>query len=1250
MKIERIVLCNLASIEGEQVVDFTKEPLRSAGLFAITGDTGSGKSTLLDAICLALYNRAPRFDDAERLTRFDGRKLNSDTELQAGDTRNILRRGCREGFCEVTFTIPGGTTYRAGWNLKLKRTGTYNKVTRSLERVKPHGERYDEREVDQRIPALIGLDYTQFTRTVILAQNSFANFLRAKQADKSALLEKLTGTAIYGRISRQIYQLNDEANRAYELLATRIEALGTNKMDEADLKQAEESHLLHKSRLNEADQRLKTITEQLQWYAHYDRLAAEHKQHELALQTAHHNYAALYTQQALLERYDQVLCILPLFREIKVMKTNVQTLKTQIETATAETNTCRKQLETAKAQHEAARTVRTEAERTLRERQPQLNAGYALQGEIGASAAELKKKKEAIRQTQVTVAERRTLLASTHNEQNKVQQHITELTQQIQALAVHQRMFEKVDRIREKLARLYEVAEEEKNLRKRYDELQRQQTEQSRTLEQLEAQRTDTESQLETLQAERRIYKQNNYGLDSSELQERYTRNNHILQQLQRAQDLWYRISMGYDTITEKTPDLARRKLLLEQNRTVVAQLAQQVEILSATCERMNTAYTLSQSENIVQLRRRLKEGTACPLCGATHHPYHTETEQELGILISNLEKEYRETADELHLKQEQLQALQREQALEDGLIHAEELHLEQTRKQLKADITGWQAFDTLDTSFTDCSESVNRNARRLLIEQLLEGTGKRVDEARTALDTYNHHQQLINKLSEQIDGLERHLTDTSNRLNEERTAVRVTNSTLEELQKHNQHLDRARRELYEELEEHITLPGWYTEWQQSPENFRNRFERLTNEWNKLKEEAAQTELTAYRVQESVKNIQSVLEEAERHAASVQEETEMLQDAIVHKENELKKLFGNEQPDVVAKRLQLAVQQAAETETSLAQQYNDAHSLWKHRQGQAQSLQEQRFSREGELANRRAELDLWIRRFNADHPAVQFAELERLFGDTRNWNALRNEITQRKEAVTLAQNRLQTTQQQILELKAATGRPSGKDEESREALQANSQELQAHRETIYEELSAVNLRIMAHRHSLEQIGKLADELETLQQQKKRWNSLSALFGSADGKRFREQAQCYTFLFLVEHANRQLEKLSPRYRLRNIPNTLGLEIIDRDMFDETRPVNSLSGGETFIVSLGLALGLSSLSSGNLSIGSLFIDEGFGNLDNDSLELVMDALGNLQTAQGRKVGVISHTEQIRSRITPQIRLIKQPTGGKSTIEIY
>ena len=109
MKIEKITLSNLTSIEGEQTIDFTEEPLRSAGLFAITGDMGSGKSTILDAICLALYNKAPRFDNVDRIPTDDLKlAVEKSQQVQANNSASILRRGQKQGGVSVTFTTPSG--------------------------------------------------------------------------------------------------------------------------------------------------------------------------------------------------------------------------------------------------------------------------------------------------------------------------------------------------------------------------------------------------------------------------------------------------------------------------------------------------------------------------------------------------------------------------------------------------------------------------------------------------------------------------------------------------------------------------------------------------------------------------------------------------------------------------------------------------------------------------------------------------------------------------------------------------------------------------------------------------------------------------------------------------------------------------------------------------------------------------------------------------------------------------------------
>ena len=190
-------------------------------------------------------------------------------------------------------------------------------------------------------------------------------------------------------------------------------------------------------------------------------------------------------------------------------------------------------------------------------------------------------------------------------------------------------------------------------------------------------------------------------------------------------------------------------------------------------------------------------------------------------------------------------------------------------------------------------------------------------------------------------------------------------------------------------------------------------------------------------------------------------------------------------------------------------------------------------------------------------------------------------------------------------------------------------------------------RLRSNTENKQKIASQQKELEECRRESERWAKLNDLAGSADGAKFRRIAQGYTLDVLLSYANVQLRDLSRRYRLERVPETLALQVIDRDMCDEVRTVHSLSGGESFLVSLALALGLSSLSSNRMKVESLFIDEGFGSLDADTLRIAMDALESLRT-QGRKIGVISHVQEMTERIPVQIR-VNRAGNGRSYLEV-
>jgi DNA repair exonuclease SbcCD ATPase subunit len=233
------------------------------------------------------------------------------------------------------------------------------------------------------------------------------------------------------------------------------------------------------------------------------------------------------------------------------------------------------------------------------------------------------------------------------------------------------------------------------------------------------------------------------------------------------------------------------------------------------------------------------------------------------------------------------------------------------------------------------------------------------------------------------------------------------------------------------------------------------------------------------------------------------------------------------------------------------------------------------------------------------------------------------------------------------EEKAHLAHQQSKPSEEKEDLVTKKQQLE---DKDHDELAAARARLQRYQDTKKAMGDMYEQKQHAEQVMRDWKDISEAVGGSDGKLLRKIAQCYTLGFLVEHANAEIRKFNQRYELVQVKNSLGIRVIDHDRADDVRDTTSLSGGETFIVSLGLALGLSALSSRSISFENLFIDEGFGTLDPDTLATVLDSLAMLQTSQGKKVGVISHTDTMSERITTQIRVIKNGNTGSSRIEVY
>ena len=304
MKILAIRLKNLASLAGPFEIDFTAEPLASAGLFAITGPTGAGKSTLLDALCLALFGAVPRLNNTGR----DAKVPDADGEIATGDPRTLLRRGTGEGYAEVDFVGVDGRRYRARWEANRAREKAGGKLQASRQSLRDIDQDQllasQKGEYKTQLEAALGLNFEQFTRAVLLAQSEFSAFLKADDNDRSELLEKLTDTALYTRLGRRAFDKTKEAREAHKLLqdqATGVTPLSPEARAELD------------ERFNEARQQLKTQQAQLKqleqqhtWLKDLRQLQDEQQSATEQLHSAQQHWESLAGERLKLTRLEQL--------------------------------------------------------------------------------------------------------------------------------------------------------------------------------------------------------------------------------------------------------------------------------------------------------------------------------------------------------------------------------------------------------------------------------------------------------------------------------------------------------------------------------------------------------------------------------------------------------------------------------------------------------------------------------------------------------------------------------------------------------------------------------------------------------------------------------------------------------------------------------------------------------------------------------------------------------------------------------
>lgn len=263
------------------------------------------------------------------------------------------------------------------------------------------------------------------------------------------------------------------------------------------------------------------------------------------------------------------------------------------------------------------------------------------------------------------------------------------------------------------------------------------------------------------------------------------------------------------------------------------------------------------------------------------------------------------------------------------------------------------------------------------------------------------------------------------------------------------------------------------------------------------------------------------------------------------------------------------------------------------------------------------------------------------------YESLKKQMTGIKEEIKVLQTEIKTHQERKDQLLAKLTTEKGSEE-----LKNILTELKKNIEEFQQKEQEYGRLLKNDEELIKRIEKLREKIKNAQVKMLRWRLLRDLIGDSNGHKFNQFAQDLTLRQLLILANKRLQEISERYRLVLQPisnsNKDTLVIADMDMGGQERAVQTLSGGESFLVSLALALGLSDLASKNISINSLFIDEGFGTLDGNTLDQTLDVLERLQASSSKLIGIISHVDSLKERIGTQIQL-KQDGQGYSSLKI-
>ena len=1233
MRILTVRGCNLASLEAPFEVDFSQEPLAGAGIFAITGPTGAGKSTLLDAICLALFNKVPRLLSAPK-----GQIGAGDGEaLSASDPRALLRHRAAEGYAEVDFVGRDGKSYRARWSVRRSRQRSEGRLLDAKLELTDiaTGERIGSTRTDTlaETEARVGLSAEQFGRAVLLAQGDFDAFVRADPNARAALLERLTGTGIYAKAGQAAFR-KARALQA-ELLDLEARIGDRAVMAPADRKEAEQRLTQARDARREAGAAVQALEADHNWHQRRSALARATEEARVRLAEAQAQSDALDPRRAALAQRRRAAVVVPLLQGLRQSEERWRRRGASAADLAELADQAQESARKASAEEKAAVERLAGAEKSVRAAEPELEKARLQDELIARRLSELQPLMDECAEGERIEAEAREEHEKAVRELDDKRRKAAEQGEWVEAnqarsdlsmrlgeiladLEEHAGLAGRKSELDEELADAQAASGEKSSaLEAAVDALASSRSRRSEAEERCQAARaSDAGPQTIAASARRRDLVQAVLPccIAVQAAAERLTEARHACTASEAERDECAGEAERVDARQgEINRDLPTARARLEEAR------------------RARDLSSASEEEASERMRALLRDGEPCPVCGSREHDIagfgamFEARRAEDAARVEELERKVSDLDREAAGLQQRRQDLVRRidaaaQRIEVGA--AAIFELEQRNRGVVEALSTALRDAGLDTNSEP--EAADREARSRLRDidaELRELEEKRNahEEARAALETARSE---LEQAEEEHRLRERAANNAAQRLASIETAlsdVRLRSATVES--------DLERR-----LAPHL-------DWR-SARNPGAAVEALVEEWRERNRELENLRQSIPGLTDAVHRAALRRQGAKDGATAVKRKLSECRETIAVHEDERGKLLGGRSVEEVRSGLTLEVESAAEALRSARAAGETAGRAAAAAAAKLDECRQAHGEDAAEVERVRKELDTVLQA-----RSLSLGEVDRDAGaDEGELEREAETIAAAERGVLAAQTAHATRSRDLTEHEAAEAPPRDAEQTLHELELARRQEAEA-----ADQLTEADLAIRRDDDARTATALLRSELDGKRDAAQVWLRLDQLIGDATGNGFRRFAQGLTLDRLLVHANAKLAELRPRYTLERVATgDMLLQVVDHELAGEVRGLHNLSGGERFLVSLALALGLAEMStSRGLRIESLFIDEGFGSLDSASLGDAIAMLEQLH-ATGRRVGVISHIEEVKERIPVKVA-VTPTTRGKSRIEV-